>query len=89
MAHLRGILELAATYPAVALERAFALCHAYNTFSCHFIDGLLEQEPPSEMAPERLPSLRPLPVVAVRGDLPARPGKPYQELILAGGVSRE
>lgn len=84
VAHLRGILELASLYPREALERAFALAHAYNTFSCHFIRGLLEQAPPEEAAPQPTHNtLRPLPAVAVRGDL-----RPYQELLM-GGVSRE
>jgi hypothetical protein len=31
--------------------RAFALSREYNTFSCHFIRGLLERETPQEATP--------------------------------------
>jgi len=69
-----GLLELAATYPREALERAFDLGHAYNTFSCHFVRGLVEQAPPEPRA-----SLRPAPTIAVQGDLAT-----YQRLLAAG-----
>jgi transposase len=84
VAHLRGVLELAELFPREALEGAFALAHAYNTFSCHFIRGLLEQETTAMAAPEPTYTLRPLPAIAVQGDL-----RPYQQLLAAGGAGRE
>jgi hypothetical protein len=83
VAHLRGILELEATYPVDELERAFDLGHAYNTFSYHFVRGLVEQAPPAcparEPPAEACASLRPVPVIAVQGDLAT-----YQRLLAAG-----
>lgn len=75
--HLKPIVELAAIYPRESLKRAFALSREYNTFSCHFIRGLLEKEAPKEAAPERTTtSLWPLPQVMVKADLSA-----YQKLV--------
>ena len=75
--HLKPIVELAAIYPRESLKRAFALSREYNTFSCHFIRGLLEKEAPQEAAPERgAISLWPLPQVTVKADLSA-----YQKLV--------
>ena len=75
--HLKPIVELAAIYPRESMMRAFALAREYNTFSCHFIRGLLEKETPQPALPERCPSsLWPLPQVAVRADLSA-----YQKLV--------
>lgn len=76
VAHMRGILELARLYPREVMEEAFSLAEAYNTFSQDFIRGLVERRPPAE-APL---SLRPLPVLALQGDLRA-----YQELLMARG----
>ncbi|MGQ9595695.1 MAG: IS21 family transposase [Anaerolineae bacterium] len=84
VAHLRGILELATLFPRETLERAFALAHAYNTFSSHFIRGLLEEAPPAEPGAEGTRTLRPVPAIAVQGDL-----RPYQRLLTAGGVGHE
>jgi len=75
--HLKPIVELVSIYPKESLKRAFALAREYNTFSCHFIRGLLEKEMPQEAAPERgATSLWPLPQVTVRADLSA-----YQKLV--------
>jgi len=76
--HLKPIVELADIYPRESLKRAFALAREYNTFSCHFIRGLLEKETPQEAAPERgaTSSLWPLPQVTVKADLSA-----YQKLV--------
>jgi len=75
--HLKPVVELAAIYPRESLKRAFALSREYNTFSCHFIRGLLEKETPQETMPERLTiSLWPLPRVTVKADL-----KAYQKLV--------
>ena len=60
--HLKPIVELAAIYPRESLTRAFALAREYNTFSCHFIRGLLGKETLQETVPERgTTSLWPLP----------------------------
>jgi len=75
--HLKPIVELAAIYPRESMVRAFALAREYNTFSCHFIRGLLEREAPQEATPERgATSLWPLPQVTVKADLSA-----YQKLV--------
>jgi len=75
--HLKPIVELASIYPRESLKRAFALAREYNTFSCHFIRGLLEKETPQEAVPERgATSLWPLPQVTVKADLSA-----YQKLV--------
>ena len=69
--HIRGILQLANLYPAQAMEEAFAQAHQYNTFSQHFIRGLVEGKPPLAASPS-LPStlsLRTVPAIAVKGDL--------------------
>jgi len=78
VAHLRGILELAATYPREAVERAFALGHTYNTFSYHFVRGLVERATPPAPPIGACTSLRPIPAIAVRGDLTL-----YQRLLTA------
>jgi hypothetical protein len=75
--HLKPIVELAAIYPKESMARAFALSREYNTFSCHFIRGLLERETPQEATPERgTTSLWTLPQVTVKADLSA-----YQKLM--------
>lgn len=75
--HIRGILGLANLYPPEAMEEAFAQAHQYNTFSWHFIRGLVEGKPPllAPPSPSRL-SLRAVPAIAVEGDL-----KVYQGLL--------
>jgi hypothetical protein len=79
--HMRGILELARLYPTEVMEEAFSLAEAYNTFSRDFIRGLVERRPPAEAALPSVPlSLRPLPVLAVHGDL-----RTYQELLVGKG----
>lgn len=83
VAHLRGILELAVTYPPEALERAFGLAHRYNTFSHAFIQGLVEQAAPDTPLPNTVKPLRPVPTVAVQGDL-----ETYQRLLEAGELTR-
>jgi len=81
VAHLRGILELARLYPVEAMEEAFSLAEAYNTFSQDFIRGLVERRPPLETPLPGAPlSLRPVPVLTVRSDLGA-----YQELLVGKG----
>lgn len=81
VAHLRGILELARLYPVEVMEEAFTLAEAYNTFSRDFIRGLVEQRPPVETPLPGVPlSLRPVPVLAVQGDLGT-----YQELLVEKG----
>jgi transposase len=68
--HLKPILELATIYPREALTRAFALAKEYNTFSCHFIRGLLEKETPQETAPEPgANSLWSVPAITVKANL--------------------
>ncbi len=42
-AHLRNILELAALFPVENIREAFSLAMSYNTFSSHFIRGVLEK----------------------------------------------
>lgn len=75
--HLKPIVELAAIYSRESLRRAFALAREYNTFSCHFIRGLLEKETLQETVPEReITSLWPLPQIVVKADLSA-----YQKLM--------
>lgn len=57
--------------------RALALAHEYNTFSHHFIRGLLEGEMPLEITPEtKTATLWSVPSVKVDADLSA-----YQELM--------
>jgi hypothetical protein len=79
VAHLRGVLELATTYPPETLERAFGLAHRYNTFSHAFIQGLVEQASPDTPSPDGIKPLRPVPSVAVQGDL-----ETYQRLLETG-----
>jgi len=75
--HLKPIVELAAIYPRESMTRAFALAREYNTFSCHFIRGLLEKEALEEVEPKpRASSLWPLPQITVKADL-----KAYQKLM--------
>jgi transposase len=86
VAHLKPILELAGLYPRQALLKAFGLAHEYNTFSHHFIRGLLERELPTTFPPERGPApLAGLPSVSVSRDL-----RVYQQLLLGekGGDGR-
>lgn len=79
--HMRGILELARLYPAEVMKEAFSLAETYNTFSRDFIRGLVEQRPPAETPLPGAPlSLRPVPVLAVRGDL-----RTYQGLLVDRG----
>jgi len=81
VAHMRGILGLARLYPTEVMEEAFSLAEAYNTFSRDFIRGLVERRPPAEAPLPGAPlSLRPLPVLAVQGDL-----RTYQELLVGKG----
>jgi len=81
VAHLRGILELCRLYPSEVMQEAFALAETYNTFSRDFVRGLVEQRPPAEAPLPGSPlSLRPLPVLTVRGDL-----RVYQELLVGKG----
>jgi len=81
VAHLRSIMELAQLYSVEAMEEAFNLAEAYNTFSRDFIRGLVERHPAAEMPLAGVPlSLRPVPVLAVRGDLGT-----YQELLVGKG----
>jgi transposase len=42
--HLKPILELSSLYPAETMRKMFEMARQYNTFSCHFIRGLLEKE---------------------------------------------
>jgi len=68
--HLKPILEMATIYPREAILKAFALAKEYNTFSCHFIRGLLDREAPQEAAPEaRANSLWSVPAITVKADL--------------------
>lgn len=73
--HLKPILELATIYPRETMLKAFALSYQYNTFSCHFIRGLLERETPEEAVPEPI-SLWSVPAIVVKADLAA-----YQKLV--------
>jgi len=75
--HLKPIMALAAIYPAQTMINAFALARQYNTFSCHFIRGLLEREKPVEVVPEpRAGTLRNFPVIKIKADLSS-----YQKLM--------
>ena len=75
--HLKPILEMATIYPREAILKAFALAKEYNTFSCHFIRGLLDKETPQEAAPEpRANSLWSVPVITVKANLST-----YQRLV--------
>lgn len=83
--HLKPILELAELYPKEALRGAFALAHQYNTFSHHFIRGILERELPRELPLERGPTtLWNLPALAVRRGLDS-----YQQLLLGVGGDKK
>jgi transposase len=68
--HIRGILHLANLYSPAAMEEAFAQAHEYNTFSQHFIRGLVEGKPPTpaSSSPSTL-TLRTVPAITVKGDL--------------------
>ena len=75
--HLRPVVELANLYPREVMLKVFELSHQYNTFSCHFIRGLLEKEAPTEAAPEpRARTLWSFPVIQVNADLST-----YQKLM--------
>jgi len=75
--HLKPILDLATIYPRETMLKVFALAKEYNTFSCHFIRGLLEKEAPQEAVPEpRAYSLWAVPAITVRADLSA-----YQKIM--------
>lgn len=75
--HLRPVVELANLYPREVMLKVFELSHQYNTFSCHFIRGLLEKEAPTEVAPEpRAGTLWSFPAIQVNADLSA-----YQKLM--------
>lgn len=68
--HLKPIMALAGVYPSQSMIKAFALARQYNTYSCHFIRGLLEQENPVAAVPEpRAGTLRRFPVIKVEADL--------------------
>jgi hypothetical protein len=85
VSHLGPILELATIYSREAMTRAFALAHEYNTFSHHFIRGLLEREMPVEMRPEtKATTLWSVPAIKVDADLSA-----YQELMGVKQCHRE
>lgn len=77
--HLKPIVEMASLYSRETMLKAFTLAGQYNTFSCHFIRGLLEKEAPVEAVPE--PKARTLwnfPAIEVTADLNA-----YQKLVEA------
>ncbi len=75
--HLKPILDLVTIYPRETMLKALALAKEYNTFSCHFIRGLLEKEAPREAVPEpRANSLWSLPAITVNADLSA-----YQKIM--------
>ena len=75
--HLRPVVELANLYPREVMLKVFELSHQYNTFSCHFIRGLLEKEAPAEAAPEpRAGTLWSFPAIQVNADLSV-----YQKLM--------
>ena len=81
VAHLKPILELAGLYPKDALLQAFHLAGEYNTFSHHFIRGLLERELPANFPLERGPTpLWGLPSVSVSRNLAS-----YQQLLVQKG----
>ena len=68
--HLRSILELAELYPRETMVWTFSLAHKYNTFSHHFIRGLLEAEMPAQPPVERrVSSLYSIPSIKVAADL--------------------
>jgi hypothetical protein len=46
--HLRNILELLVLYPKEKIRETFPLAMSYNTFSSHFIRGVLEKEKPGK-----------------------------------------
>ena len=75
--HLRPIVEMASLYHRETMLKAFALAGQYNTFSCHFIRGLVEKEAPMEAAPQpKARTLRNFPAIRVTADL-----KAYQKLV--------
>jgi transposase len=75
--HLKPILELAAIYPAEIMRKAFEMARQYNTFSCHFIRGLLEKENPVEpVPPPQTSTLWKFPSISVNADLAS-----YQKLM--------
>lgn len=75
--HLKPILQLASLYPRETVIKAFTLARQYNTFSCHFIRGLLEKEAPPIVAPEpRAGTLWQFPPIKVNTDLAS-----YQRLV--------
>jgi transposase len=79
--HLKPIMELAYLYPKEALISAFAVAQQYNTFSCHFIRGILEKEaPPAVAAQPRAGSLWQYPPIKVKTDLAS-----YQRLVEVRG----
>ena len=81
VAHLRGILDLTKLYPAEIMEEAFQMAEIYNTFSRDFVRGLVERHTPVEAPLPGVPlSLRPVPVLTIRGDLGT-----YQELLVGKG----
>ena len=48
--HLRRILELVRRYPKAAFPPIFAKALSFNTYSCHFIRGLLQEAQSTEQA---------------------------------------
>jgi hypothetical protein len=77
--HLKPIVEMASLYPRETMIKAFNIASQYNTFSCHFIRGLLEKEVPVEAVPEpRARTLWDFPTIRVTADLNA-----YQKLMEA------
>jgi len=81
VAHLRGILDLARLYPLEIMEEAFNLAETYTSFSRDFIRGLVERRLPAETPLPGVPlSLRPVPVLTIRGEL-----ETYQELLVGKG----
>lgn len=77
VAHLKPIMELAGIYSKEVMVRAFTMAHWYNTFSHHFIRGLLEKEMPAEVAPDmKNMTMWSVPAIKVDADLSA-----YQKLV--------
>lgn len=77
--HLKAILDLARIYPKAKMAEVFKLAIEYNTFSHHFLRGLLAQEPVPYQLPLPITLNVLIPEVDIRRDLTS-----YQQLITGG-----
>ena len=77
--HLRSLLELPNLYSKEHIREAFATAMRYNTFSSHFVRGLLEKQGKFK---EESPLATTVPVPRLTF---GRPLKEYQQLLLGEG----